>query len=53
MHWKWQKIYYEMQFLKQVGYKNVTGKIYPNMRHEILNEKRKAVYENILSYLEK
>ena len=49
-----RKFVQEMQFLKQVGYKNVTGKIYPNMRHEILNEKGKeTVYENILSYLEK
>ena len=49
-----RKFVQEMQFLKQVGYKNVTGKIYSNMRHEILNEKGKeAVYENILSYLEK
>lgn len=49
-----RKFVQEMQFLKQVGYENVTGKIYPGMRHEILNEKGKEeVYENILRYLEK
>lgn len=49
-----RKFVRELQFLKQVGYRNVTGKLYPGMRHEILNEKGKEeVYENILSYLEK
>lgn len=44
----------ELQFLKQVGYKQVTGKRYPGMRHEILNEKEKMqVYANITAYLEK
>lgn len=27
--------------MKQVGYRHVTGKLYPGMRHEILNEKNK------------
>lgn len=44
----------ELQFLKQTGYKQVTGKRYPGMRHEILNEKEKIqVYANIVAYLEK
>lgn len=44
----------EMQFLKAVGYQHVTGKRYPGMRHEILNEKDKyLVYENIVTYLKK
>lgn len=49
-----RKFVQEMQFLKKIGYENVTGKIYPCMRHEILNEKGKQkVYENIVSYLDK
>ena len=44
----------ELQFLKQAGYKQVTGKRYPGMRHEILNEKEKIqVYANIVAYMEK
>ena len=44
----------QLQFLKNVGYKKVTGKMYPNMRHEILNEKGKEeVYANIAAYLDK
>ena len=35
------------QFLRDVGYKNVTGKSYPKMRHEILNELGK---EEAVSY---
>lgn len=49
-----RKFVQEMQFLKQMGYQNVTGKSYPGMRHEILNEKGKEeVFENILTYLGK
>lgn len=49
-----RKFVQEMQFLKQVGYQHVTGKSYPGMRHEILNEKGKEeVFENILLYLGK
>lgn len=44
----------QIRFLKKVGYTKVTGKLYPGMRHEILNERGKEeVYANILSYLEK
>ena len=44
----------QLQFLKSVGYLHVTGKMYPKMRHEILNEvEKEKVYANILSYLNK
>lgn len=40
------------KFLKDVGYSNLKSKLYPNMRHEILNEKGKElVYENILAFI--
>ena len=40
--------------MKKMGYRQVTGKRYPGMRHEILNEEGKEeVYKNILQYLEK
>ncbi|MCM1130563.1 MAG: alpha/beta hydrolase [Anaeroplasma bactoclasticum] len=40
--------------LKKAGYRNVTTKIYENMRHEILNENNyEIVYEDILNFLEK
>ena len=42
------------QFLRDVGYKNVTGKAYPKMRHEILNELGKEeVYADALAFIEK
>ena len=41
-------------FLRDVGYKNVTGKLYPKMRHEILNELGKEeVYADALAFIEK
>ena len=44
----------QLQFLKKVGYRKVTGRMYPNMRHEILNETGKEeVYANIAAYLSK
>ncbi len=49
-----RKFVKQLQFLKSVGYESVTGKMYPEMRHEILNERKKRqVFENILTYLEK
>ena len=49
-----RKFVQELQFLKKMGYRQVTGKRYPGMRHEILNEEGKEeVYKNILQYLEK
>lgn len=42
-----------IQSLKDKGYKNVKGKEYPHMRHEILNETNKeVVYRDILRFLE-
>lgn len=38
--------------MKQIGYKNVDYKLYPDMYHEIFNEKGKeAVFNDILGYL--
>ena len=43
-----------IKFLMPDGYNNLTGKMYPKMRHEILNEvEKEKVYANILSYLNK
>ena len=40
-------------FLKQIGYKNVRGKLYVGKRHEILNEDiKQQVYEDILHFIE-
>ena len=45
----WSPLY----FLKRMGYKNVKGKLYKGMRHDVLHEKRKMhVYEDILSFIE-
>lgn len=39
------------KFLKDLGYENVHGKLYKDMRHEILNEvNRKMVYEDFLNF---
>ena len=41
-----------MRLLKHAGYENVRGRIYPGMRHEILNEpKKKYVYRDILKFI--
>ncbi len=41
-------------FLRRVGYASVTAKLYPNMRHELLNELgREEVYADILKFIEK
>lgn len=46
----WQKA---QDFVKEVGYKNVSGKLYEGMRHEILNEKdKKEVFNDILKWIE-
>lgn len=40
--------------LKKAGYKNVDSKVYPNMRHEILNEdNHQIVYDDILEFITK
>ena len=42
-----------IDFLKKQGYTNVKGKMYPGMRHEILNEPEKEkVYADILGFIE-
>lgn len=41
-------------FLRQVGYEQVSARLFDGMRHEILNEKdRQLVYEDIALFLEK
>lgn len=43
-----------MRFLKNLGYQNVTGKMYKGMRHEILNDTiRTTVYSDILNFYER
>jgi len=38
-------------FLKDVGYQNIKGKLYANMRHEILNElNNNGVFKDILTF---
>lgn len=42
-----------LSLLRNLGYKNIESKTYPDMRHEILNEgDRRRVYEDILQILE-
>ncbi|MBR4344683.1 MAG: alpha/beta fold hydrolase [Lachnospiraceae bacterium] len=41
-----------MLLLKRSGYRNVSGKMYKGMRHEILNEREnKRVYKDILDFI--
>lgn len=43
-----------VQNMRKAGYLDVKGKLYPGMRHEILNEKKKdKVYHDIVAYLKK
>lgn len=43
-----------VQHMRRVGYKNTRGKLYPGMRHEILNELGKLqVFQDIVKYTEK
>lgn len=40
--------------MRYAGYRNVKGKLYPGMRHEILNEiEKERVFQDILTYVEK
>ena len=40
-----------VQHMRRVGYKNTKGKLYPGMRHEILNEPgRQQVFQDIVKY---
>ena len=46
----WEKT---LAFTQSLGYTKVTGKLYPDMRHEVLNETdRLLVYKDILAFLE-
>ena len=46
----WHK---SQDLLRQVGYRNISGILYPGLRHEILNEaSRQDIYENILEFAE-
>ena len=39
------------EFLKKLGYKNIRSKLYPELRHEILNEKEyEQIYEDVLEF---
>ena len=41
-----------MKLIKKQGYKNVSGKMYKGMRHEILNEiDKERVYRDILDFI--
>lgn len=41
-----------IEYMKSAGYKNVRGKLYDGMRHEILNEKGKeTVYQDIAGFV--
>jgi len=40
-------------FLRDRGYRNVSGKLYPGMRHEILNEEgAQEVFDDVLTFVE-
>lgn len=41
-----------VNFMRQRGYRHVTSKLYPGMRHEILNEKRKqTVWRDVVDFI--
>lgn len=43
-----------VQTMRNAGYRNVRGKLYPGMRHEILNEKEhETVFRDLLTFIEK
>lgn len=47
------KWFQTIEFLRGVGYTQVSGKLYENMRHEILNEiGKEEVYADLLSFME-
>ena len=49
-----EKWFASQQFLRDVGYRNVSGKLYHQMRHEILNEiGKEEVYADLLAFAEK
>ena len=47
------KWFQAIEFLRGVGYENVTGKLYEGMRHEILNEYGKEeAYADLLTFID-
>ena len=47
-----EKWHQSQQFLREIGYQNVSGKLYPKLRHEILNEdNKKEVYKDIINFV--
>ena len=43
-----------LTFMRSVGYTEVTGTLYPDLRHEILNEPcKQEVYQDVLAFIEK
>ena len=48
-----QKFQQAAELLRSVGYQNVTARLFPAMRHEILNEPQKElVYQDILKTIQ-
>jgi len=46
----WEKT---LAFMREVGYQNVSGKLYPDMRHEVLNEiGNEEVYNDLLQFIQ-
>ncbi|MBQ4020725.1 MAG: prolyl oligopeptidase family serine peptidase, partial [Erysipelotrichaceae bacterium] len=49
-----KEVVYSVETLKEVGVKNIDMKLYPNDRHEILNETDKeTVYADLYEWLMK
>ncbi|MDD3049125.1 MAG: alpha/beta fold hydrolase [Bacilli bacterium] len=43
----------EIHFMKHLGYHNISNFLYPELRHELLNEKNKEmIYQDILNFFE-
>ena len=43
-----------VDFLKELGYKDVTSKLYKDLKHEILNEEEKnIIYKDVLDFFNK
>ena len=49
-----RQFYQAVEKMKKAGYRRVSSKLYPGMRHEILNEtRRQEVWNDVLTFLEK
>ena len=52
LHGKCETVCEAVRAMRCAGYRDVRGKLYPGMRHEILNEKDKEkVYHDIFTYI--